>query len=241
VREALAEELNQLKDFNAPDIIGISAKLLVLESKVKDLPLFLPHAERAEENHERPAKPGEADQKEKGWSSSALKDLKGLVTVRHTDKSVQAILAPEEVAALKQVMLLKLEMSRAALLRGDDELFKANMESAIAWLNENFDAEASVTQDLREELKVLQNVQLHVEFPKISTSLGLLRDIEKLRLEAEKGHPVKVGKANTKPEKAPEDVPPAQPAPQPAPTPAPPPASSNLPAAEPLPEEGANP
>jgi hypothetical protein len=67
--------------------------------------------------------------------------------------------------------------------------------------------------------------------------LGLLRNIDKLRLEAEKGHPVKQEKTGGKGEKAPEPA--AIPLPAPQLPPAPP--SGKLPTAEPLPEEGANP
>lgn len=245
VREALAEEITVLKGFAPPDIVGVSAKLLVLESKVKELPLFLPHADRPKENHQPAAQPAESEQKagEGGWTSNVVKDLKGLVTVRHTDRPVQAILLPEEVAALRQILLLKLEMSRAALLRGDDELYKANMDSALAWVAENFDAEAALTRSLSDDLKSLQNLRLHAPFPDISQSLSLLRNIEKLRLEAEK-----VGQPAKKPEKAekPAETPRPEPLPPAAlPTPIPQrPAeqSDKLPVAEPLPEEeGAKP
>lgn len=229
VREALAEEINLLKDFNPPDIVGISAKLLVVEGKVKDLPLFLPHAERAEENYQPHPQATESKKEAGGWSESAIKDLKGLVTVRRTDKPVQAVLVPEEVAALRQILLLKLEMSRSALLRGDDELFKANMDSALAWLSENFDGNAELTQDVGGELKALQGLQLHVPLPDVSKSLSLIRNIEKLRVEAEKGNPAKQEKPAGKTE-----------APAPGSQAAPPPAS-NLPSAEPMPEEGAKP
>lgn len=163
-----------------------------------------------------------------------VESLKGLVTIRRTDKPVQAVLLPEEVAGLRQVMLLKLEMSRAALLRGDDELYKANMDSALTWLAENFDTEAGLTQGISEELKGLQGLQLHVPLPDVSKSLSLLRNIEKLRLDAEKGHPAKQEKTG-KPETAPEAVPlpPAPKLPQGLP------GTGGLPVAEPLPEEGA--
>ena len=240
VREALAEEINLLKSFEAPDVVGTSAKLLALETKVKDLPLFLPHSERYKEDHQPQAQtekhaPGKTGE---GWSASILKDFKGLVTVRHAERPVQAILLPEEVAALRQVLLLKLEMSRAALLRGNDELYKTNIESAMAWLKENFDTEAAQTQSLAEELKGLQGLQLKVPLPDVSKSLALVRNIEKLRLEAEKGHPVKQekpGKVETSPPAPDSSASPQQPSPKPTvEMPGPP-----LPVAEPLPEEGA--
>ncbi len=199
VREALAEEINMLKAFNPPDIVGASAKLLAVEAKVKELPLFLPHSERPKENHQPAGQSTEAEKPSKDWMESVKKDVQSLVTVRHTNRPVQAILLPEEVAALRQVLLLKLEMSRSALLRGDDELYKANMDSALAWLAENFDPEAALTRSVTEDIKNLRAIQLHVPFPDVSKSLTLLRNIEKLRLESEKGSE-KSGKTEKPPE-----------------------------------------
>lgn len=246
VREALAEEINVLKGFNPPDLVGVSAKILVLEGQVKDLPLFLPHSERAKEDHTPVAEAiPEAEQKPASWTASMLEGLKALVTVRHTDRPVQAILLPEEVAALRQILLLKLEMARSALLRGDDALYKANMESVLSWLRENFDPAAAATQSLSQAVQSLRDLQLQVPLPDVSKSLGLLRNIEKLRLDADKGQ---IGK-QTKPDK-PKDQPPAPAAePPPAPatppvqqTPNPKPSGENVgPVMEPQPEEGAKP
>ena len=234
VREALAEEINILKDFNPPDVVGVSAKILVLEGQVKDLPLFLPHSERSKEDHTPVASSiPEADKKSEGLTDSLVDDLKGLVTVRHTDRPVQAILLPEEVAALRQVMLLKLEMARSALLRGDDVLYKANMDSAISWLKENFDPAAALTLSLAEDIYNLRNLQLQVPLPDISKSLGLLRNIEKLRVESEK---LQTGKQD-KPAKA-EKVPPSEVPPPSAPQPPPPPAPPEQPAPASLPPSG---
>jgi len=241
VREALAKEIDLLQSFNTPDLVGASAKLLALETKIKDLPLFLPHAERSKEDHQphAQAEEAEASKKSGSWPASVAKDIKGLVTVRHTDRPVHAILLPEEVAALRQILLLKLEMSRSALLRGDEALYKTNIESAIAWLKENFDTEAAQTQSLADDLKALQDLQLQVPLPDVSESLSLLRNIEKLRLESEKGNPVKQDKpTKAEPLKTPEVAPTP---PQSSPKPPAENAETPLPVAEPMPEEGAKP
>jgi uncharacterized protein HemX len=187
VREVLAAEINQLKGIKPPDVVGISAKLLTLEAKVPEIPLFLPHSDRPKERHEQPEVSEPAAEKDGGGLlDSTLKDLKDLVTVRHTDRPVQAILLPEQVEALRQTLLLKLEMARIALLRGDDALYKSNMESAYNWLHEHFDHDAALTKGVAEEIQALQAMAIRVPFPDISQSLALLRNIEKLRLEAEK-------------------------------------------------------
>lgn len=187
VREALAEEIATLKKMEAPDVVGISSQLLVLENKVKNVPLFLPHAGTAKEHAGKPAT-GASGQAQDGGGSpidSALKDIKDLVTIRHTDRPVEAILAPEQAEALRQILLLKLETTRAALLRGDETLYKTSLSSAADWLKEHFDAAAPETRDMANEFNALLAHDISLPFPDISKSLSLLRNIEKLRLEAE--------------------------------------------------------
>ncbi len=205
VREALAEEIGILKKMDAPDVVGISSQLLALESKAKHLPLFLPHAGTVKEHAENPSEGGE------GALNSALEDIKGLVTVRHSDRPIGEILEPAQAEALRQILLLKLETTRAALLRGDETLYKSSLESAIQWLKEHFDSAAPETRDVDSGLAGLLEHDISVPFPDISKSLSLLRNIERLRLEAEEAM------AKSKKGGAPEEKPAAEPAKEPAP------------------------
>jgi uncharacterized protein HemX len=186
VREALAEEISTLKKFEAPDVVGLSSKLLVLENKVEDLPLFLPHAPVSKEKQDLSQKGlGIVEEGEQSAFDSALRDFKDLITVRRTDRPVQAILTPEQAEALREALQLKLESVRAALLRSDEILYKSSLSSARDWLSEHFDTRSEDVQEILKELDHLATQAIRIPFPDISNSLKLLRNIEKLRLEME--------------------------------------------------------
>lgn len=214
VREALADEINTLKKMDAPDVVGISAQLLSLENKVTSVPLFLPHAGLVKEHAPKPGSGPAAGggEESKDALDSALDDIRGLVTVRRTDKPIEAVLAPEQAEVLRQILLLKLENTRTALLRGDERLYKDSLTSAADWLKQHFDAAAPETKEMETELNALLARSISVPFPDISKSLVLLRNIEKLRLEAEEAEakPRKNGGAPP-PEAAPAPEPGAQP------------------------------
>jgi uncharacterized protein HemX len=203
VREALAEEIAVIKKVEAPDMVGISAKLLALEGKVKQMPLFLPHAGVVEERSKQ------EEQEGSNALDSALKDIKGLVTVRHADRPIEEILEPAQAEALRQILLLKMEATRAALLRGDDALYKDSLSSAIAWLKDHFDMAAPEVQEAETELNALLAQNISVPFPDIGKSLSLLRNIERLRLEAEEG--MAKSKKDAAPEAKPSAAPPQEP------------------------------
>ncbi|MCU0733936.1 MAG: uroporphyrinogen-III C-methyltransferase [Methylotetracoccus sp.] len=197
VREALAEEINLLKKTSPPDIVGLSARILALEGKIRTIPLLLPHSGEAQKppprtgDGQRSSKAEESEPGEQGMLDSALENLKDLVTVRRTDRPIQAILIPEEVEGLRQILLLKMEMARASLLRGDESMYRENVLSARDFVQTHFDRQADATRELADELASLSEQTIRVPMPDISKSLTLIRNIEHLRLEAEQAPPKK--------------------------------------------------
>lgn len=192
VREALAEEIDLLKKTNPPDIVGLSSRILALEQKIRQIPLLLPHAAAGgeppgskAERSESSQKSEEVDSGEQGLLDSAIENLKELVTVRHTDRPIQAILTPEEVEGLRQILLLKLEMARASLLRGDEPMYSGNLQSATEFVQSYFDPQAQSTRQMLDELASLAEQKIRIPMPDISKSLSLIRNIEHLRLKAE--------------------------------------------------------
>lgn len=208
VREALAQEIALLKKLEAPDVVGISAKLLDLENKAAHLPLFLPHAgkvaEQRQQDMARQPKPEDtdADAPKKDVLESTLDELKDLITVRRTDRPIEAILTPEEAEALRQVLLLKLETGRVALLRGDQQLYQDSLGSARDWVKQHFDQSAAETREIQEELTALLGQPISIPFPDVSKSLSLLRNIENLRIDAEEAAARPRGSAATAPKPA---------------------------------------
>jgi uncharacterized protein HemX/uroporphyrinogen-III synthase len=186
VRTVLAEEMAQLRNLSAPDFVGIASKLLYLEKLAEGLPLVLPSAETVkthekEKNAEKPA----AQPQEGDAVDAALRELKGLVTVRHAEQSVEVILAPEQAAALRQVLVMRLETTRAALLRNDEKLFKDSLDAVKDWIARHFDRSSEQAKIALVEIDDLTSHSLGINYPDISQSMAMLQNIGKLRFEAE--------------------------------------------------------
>ena len=194
VREVLASEIAALRKIQVPDVVGVSSRLIALERKVPSLPLILPHAgtvkqhetakTQGKDKDKQPAV-GESEAERGDALDSALEGLKDLVTVRRTDQPVEALLTPEQVEALRQLLLMKLENTRAALLRSDEQLYRDSLAAASEWVEQHFDGKAAETQAMLEELRALSDRSLNVAYPDISKSMLMLQNIESLRLEAE--------------------------------------------------------
>jgi len=204
VREQIAKEIAALNNIDEPDIVGIYAQIQHLQDEVEGLSVFLPHAGKQPEketNHQDLSEHGHEILEE------VAKQLEGYVVLRHTEQPVNAVLTPEEAHFIKQQLKVRLEMIEIAVVQQNDTLFKSSIADAKAWLMKNF-AENQKTENFAAELDKLASVQLHSQYPDVSGSLKLLKDISKLRLETDKALLNEV---------------PAQPTP--APTPAPQPAN----------------
>ena len=182
VREQIAKEIAALNNIEEPDIVGIYAGIQHLQDAVEGLSVFLPHAGKQPEKE-----PVQQDLSEHGHEilDTVAKQLEGYVVLRHTEQPVNAVLTPEEAHFIKQQLKVRLEMIEIALVQQNDTLFKSSIADANAWLEKNF-AENQKTKNFAAELDKLSSVQLHSQYPDVSGSLKLLKDIGKLRLETDK-------------------------------------------------------
>ncbi|MFZ2725918.1 MAG: uroporphyrinogen-III C-methyltransferase [Methylococcaceae bacterium] len=177
IREEIAKEISALKNITAPDIVGLYSKIQSLEESVNNLELLLPYAGK-------PLTP--ASEVQSSDEDGVLSSLKGIVTVRHIDKTVKEILTPEEAQFIRQQLRVKLELIKVALVQHNDALFQSGIKDAQSWLEANFAKTTSVSA-MQSDLIQLGTIKIHSQFPDISLSLKMLKDISKLRIESDKG------------------------------------------------------
>nr|WP_305891834.1 uroporphyrinogen-III C-methyltransferase [Methylomonas sp. WSC-6] len=182
VREQIAKEIALLNNVVVPDIVGIYAGIQHLQSAVEELSVFLPHAGK---DPEKAAVPQDLSEHGHEILDKVAKQLEGYVVLRHTEQPVNAVLSPEEAHFIKQQLKVRLEMIEIALVQQNDTLFASSIENAKEWLVKNF-AENLQTEQFIAELNKLSGVRLHSQYPDVSGSLKLLKDIGKLRLETDK-------------------------------------------------------
>ena len=182
VREQIAKEIALLNGVTVPDIVGIYGGIQHLQDAVEGLAVFLPHAGKQPEK----SAPS-TDLSEHGHEilQQVAKQLEGYVVLRHTEQPVNAILTPEEAHFIKQQLKVRLEMIEIALVQQNDTLFASSIADAKQWLKKNF-AENQQTENFAAELDKLAEVKIRSQFPDVSGSLKLLKDISKLRIETDK-------------------------------------------------------
>jgi uncharacterized protein HemX len=186
VREQIAKEIAGLRTVNLPDIVGIYSSVQILKGKVNGLATILPYAGKPLTESKQIHDHDQVQESEgHGVLDAALQVLEGYVTVRHSDQPVTEIITEQEVEFIRQQLNVKLEMVKISLVQQNDALFQENIADAKQWLNANFTKNTRFKSFLS-ELNALKAVQLRTQFPNISQSLKMLKDITKLRIETDK-------------------------------------------------------
>jgi uncharacterized protein HemX len=182
VREELAKEIAALDKVPVADIVGIYSTLQMLSGQAEHLSVLLPYV--GKEVNKPQIAPEQTDEAH-GWLDSALVELEGLITVRHSEQPVKSILTPEQAYFIKEQLRVKLEMAKIALVQQNEALYKTNLDDARRWVKENFTGDDNAAGFIA-QLDKLGAVPIRAQLPDISRSLKLLRNITKLRLEADK-------------------------------------------------------
>jgi uncharacterized protein HemX len=178
IREQLAKDISAMSKINAADIVGIYATLQNLESQIDSLTLLLPYAGKDET-----VKPVIPDVKKD--PKDLIGQLESMVTIRHVQQHVDEILTPEQAQFIREQLRVKLEIIKIALVQQNDVLYQASLADTQKWITSNFVKEKAA-EHFTLALDKLTNVRIRTQFPDISLSLKMLRDITKLRLETDK-------------------------------------------------------
>jgi len=188
IRGQIAKEISSVQQINVADLVGIYSALEVLEDQVLQLNLLLPYSgkandDRAAQNQNQKQKSDKADVN--NVLDEALFEIEGIISVRRLDAPVKAIITPEHKAFIQEQMSSKLVLVKLALLQRDDALYQLSLEDVSYWLAKNF-TNNSVRVQFENELAKLKSIQIQTNFPDISQSFKMLKDIVKLRLETDK-------------------------------------------------------
>lgn len=174
VRQALAKEKAALQAVTLPDYPGAALTLSSLVERAPRLPLMA----RAPSRYAAVAEPVLVPDDARWYQrvgASVREALSSLFTVHRDNGPSPRLLDAEQETLVVQVLALKLEGARVALLRGDTTSFRDLCESASNWLDTYFQKDDPSVAAAHAELERLQPLELSPPLPDISRSLGLLR------------------------------------------------------------------
>ena len=174
VRQQIAADLQTLRSAELVDVEGLSYTLGRLAGRVEELPMG-------------PAAPGNLisepqglEDVESGWNRVWLSlkgAISGMLSVERSDASVSPALTAREQSLIRRQLELELEMVRLGLLRNQDQVFHAGVETAGDLLARNFDVSEQAVQSAVALLEGMLQLDIAPARPDISGSLSLLREL----------------------------------------------------------------
>ncbi|MBT3811338.1 MAG: enzyme of heme biosynthesis [Gammaproteobacteria bacterium] len=203
VRSQIAKEISAVKKVQVADVVGIYSKLEMLEEDVAKLNVFLPYSGKAKDQQQARETASEDIKSTDDINdvlNNVLVEIEGIVTIKRLDTPVNAILSPQQKAFITEQLSTKLVIVKLALVQHDDVLYQAGIADVQQWLSKNFTNDAAY-KNFNSELEQLKKIKIRSNFPDISQSLKMLRNIAKLRLDSDMAsQPVVDTKPLTKPD-----------------------------------------
>ena len=175
-REALAQDLQALRNAPMPDIDGIYFELRALEQGARQWQWW-PESSRSPNTDAAAPSPDDANtDAERPWYERMGHELRSLVTVRYRGDLAQARLTPDEFNQMRAQFRLLLQQAQVAALQRNQLLYESSLEQAQEWLS---DAGAQVPNlaAVQTQLDQLRAINIDVVVPEIDRALAVLRAI----------------------------------------------------------------
>ncbi len=164
VREALNNDLHQLKASEQIDITGSYLKLETIAQSLQNLRVnfILPKTVTQKEL---------TSEVEEGWfnhlSSSTENVLSKWFQVTHHDEIVKPLVSVEQGLYLKQSLQLLIKQAQWALIQNNTELYQSVLESLRNEIKQNFDYKDPLVATSLEEIAVLISSSMVAPLPEI--------------------------------------------------------------------------
>ena len=161
-----------------PDIDGIVLQLSILIQQVSDLRLAGEVVVAGStDTAEQASKPSAADNTLKGLGRRLIEDLSALVRIRNVETTQAPNLAPDQRFLVYESVRSPLNAAQLALLRGLPAVYRSSLDRALGALTRGFDETSTEVVVFRSVIQELAVVELTNEYPDLSKTLGLLREI----------------------------------------------------------------
>ncbi|WP_416138785.1 uroporphyrinogen-III C-methyltransferase [Halomonas sp. HK25] len=183
IRREIASELAALDAVPRVDRTGLWLSLNAQQQQIASQPL-------SQEIEEITVRTGMEEAPSGNWQRQLSRfgqELKELVTIRHHDAELEALITPEQESFLRQSVRLVLEQSQLALLKEEQPLYEASLDKALTLIEGYYDTSASGVESVVERLRELKAQAIRPELPDISGSQQALATFIERRFESRRG------------------------------------------------------
>lgn len=180
----LDETIAALRGVEPLDRSELAERISSLASTAAELPLrneARTEALKAQAAAERASMGTEVDTSQPSWwrqaLSNAWEEIKRLVVVRRERRDAPPLMGPGEEYFLAENLRLKLEAARMSALLGDGAAYQDSLNLVQRWLGNYFDSGSERVIEVQNELKEMQQIELHPYLPDVQRVLTAFNDV----------------------------------------------------------------
>jgi uroporphyrin-3 C-methyltransferase len=175
LRKQIAEERAALKAVPTVDLQGAALSLIALGSRLPKLAL---RVDVPDHFGARAADPAQQVQDHSGVWAKIRAAFSSLAVLRRSDRVDQRLLSPEQAALVGEVLALRLDSARLALMHAQTPLFRADLKAVAEWLTLYYRDDDPEVRAAQAEIARLATLELAPPLPDITPSLTLLRSYQ---------------------------------------------------------------
>lgn len=170
VREALAMDIQVLREVPLPDITGIYFELQALATRSQEWQWW------PETRLESPADDAATDLSAGTWYEQLGRELRDLVSIRYRDQQGGPRLTPETFNQMQTQFRLLTQQAQVALIQRNQMLYNASLEQAMEWLDSGAN-QIPQAEAIRIQLERLRSITVETEIPDIDRGLTRLQSM----------------------------------------------------------------
>lgn len=194
VRAAINNDLKQLLSLNRVDQNALMQNLSQLANSVDELVALNVNFGETDETTNAKVSNDVMDWKA-NLEKTATSFMNHFVRITpRTDKTTQALLAPNQDIYLRENIRLRLQIAIMAVPRQQNELYKQSLETVAAWVRSYFDTNSEIAANFLKSVDELAEQSIYIDVPTQLTSLTALdkvlnkapQEIQKVEISADK-------------------------------------------------------
>ncbi len=177
VRQAIAAELQQLRNIEAIDRTGIYLQLDSLLTEMTSIDLLNSMGAEFENRRNAESQSPQSDANANSYLDTSLEFLGSIFIWRKWEDTPQAMLAPGQDELIKQSIRLMLEQAQLALLMRDNKLYQQALAKSKDWFQRYAVADSAQGRTLSAALDQLANYDIDPALPLLNQSLSLINQL----------------------------------------------------------------
>jgi uroporphyrin-3 C-methyltransferase len=190
--QMLMQDLYRVKQVQQTDVKSSVSRMNQLISSVETLPLVLLQQEPRQDNYVstsalQSVAPEPSQDWQTHWKQSWVSLFDDIVTIRHHEGGVPALMSPDQVWYLKENLRQQLLAAQVALYRMDAQNYRVAVDNLLLWTRRYVDLQAPKGQAMLSALLKLEMVQFSKTAHQTFASIAALESVLRQKTRLSKG------------------------------------------------------